>query len=47
MTHIVTSLCVRDRGCIEVCRWSVVPGQPLRNGFGFISIVLYGAARAS
>mgnify|MGYP003565651528 CR=1 FL=1 len=30
MTHIVTSLCVRDRGCIEVCPVEcMVPGQPV------------------
>jgi len=29
MTHIITSLCVRDRGCIEVCPVEcIVPGQP-------------------
>ena len=27
MTHIITSLCVRDRGCIEVCPVEcMVPG---------------------
>ena len=30
MTHIVTSLCVRDRGCIDVCPVEcMLPGQPL------------------
>ena len=30
MTHIITSLCVRDRGCIEVCPVEcIVPGQPV------------------
>jgi NAD-dependent dihydropyrimidine dehydrogenase PreA subunit len=30
MTHIITSLCVRDRGCIEVCPVEcMVPGQPV------------------
>ena len=30
MTHIVTSLCVRDRGCIDVCPVEcMVPGFPL------------------
>ncbi len=30
MTHIVTSLCVRDGGCIEVCPVDcIVPGQPI------------------
>ena len=30
MTHIITSLCVRDRGCIEVCPVEcMVPGQPI------------------
>lgn len=29
MTHVITSLCVRDRGCIEVCPVEcIVPGQP-------------------
>ena len=29
MTHIVTSLCVRDRGCIDVCPVEcMVPGNP-------------------
>jgi ferredoxin len=28
MTHIITSLCVRDRGCIEVCPVEcIIPGQ--------------------
>jgi len=30
MTHIITSLCVRDRGCIEVCPVEcMVPGEPV------------------
>ncbi len=30
MTHIITSLCVRDRGCIEVCPVEcIVPGHPI------------------
>jgi ferredoxin len=30
MTHIITSLCLRDRGCIEVCPVDcIVPGQPV------------------
>ena len=30
MTHIITSLCVRDRGCIDVCPVEcMIPGQPL------------------
>ena len=30
MTHIITSLCIRDRGCIEVCPVEcMVPGQPV------------------
>ena len=30
MTHIITSLCIRDRGCIEVCPVEcIVPGQPV------------------
>jgi ferredoxin len=29
MTHIITSLCLRDRGCIEVCPVEcIVPGVP-------------------
>ncbi|MCJ7701747.1 MAG: ferredoxin family protein [Anaerolineales bacterium] len=29
MTHIITSLCVRDGGCIEVCPVDcIVPGDP-------------------
>ncbi len=28
MTHVITSLCVRDRGCIEVCPVEcIIPGQ--------------------
>jgi ferredoxin len=28
MTHIITSLCVRDRGCIEVCPVEcIIPGK--------------------
>jgi len=30
MTHIITSLCLRDRGCIEVCPVEcIVPGEPV------------------
>jgi len=30
MTHIITSLCLRDGGCIEVCPVDcIVPGKPL------------------
>jgi ferredoxin len=30
MTHIITSLCLRDGGCIEVCPVEcIVPGQPI------------------
>lgn len=30
MTYIVTSLCVRDRGCIDVCPVEcMIPGQPI------------------
>ena len=30
MTHIITSLCVRDRGCIDVCPVEcMIPGQPV------------------
>lgn len=30
MTHIITSLCLRDGGCIEVCPVDcIVPGQPI------------------
>jgi ferredoxin len=29
MTHIITSLCIRDRGCIEVCPVEcMIPGFP-------------------
>ena len=29
MTHIITSLCVRDRGCVEVCPVEcIIPGNP-------------------
>ncbi len=29
MTHIITSLCLRDGGCIEVCPVEcIIPGQP-------------------
>jgi ferredoxin len=29
MTHIITSLCLRDRGCIDVCPVEcIVPGKP-------------------
>lgn len=30
MAYIITSLCLRDRGCIEVCPVDcIVPGQPI------------------
>jgi ferredoxin len=30
MTHIITSLCLRDSGCVEVCPVEcIVPGKPL------------------
>ena len=30
MTHIITSLCLRDRGCIDVCPVEcIVPGVPV------------------
>jgi ferredoxin len=30
MTHIITSLCLRDRGCIDVCPVEcIVPGSPV------------------
>ena len=30
MTHIITSLCVRDRGCIDVCPVEcIIPGEPI------------------
>ena len=30
MTHIITSLCLRDGGCIEVCPVEcIIPGQPI------------------
>ena len=29
MTHIITSLCLRDSGCVEVCPVEcIVPGKP-------------------
>jgi hypothetical protein len=29
MTHIITSLCLRDAGCVEVCPVEcIVPGKP-------------------
>ncbi len=38
MTHIITSLCVRDRGCIEVCPVEcIVPGNP-DDGFPMVYI---------
>jgi ferredoxin len=31
MTHIITSLCLRDGGCIEVCPVDcIVPGEPIK-----------------
>ena len=30
MTHIITSLCLRDAGCVEVCPVEcIIPGKPL------------------
>jgi len=30
MTHIITSLCLRDAGCVEVCPVEcIVPGKPI------------------
>lgn len=30
MTHIITSLCLRDAGCVEVCPVEcIVPGEPV------------------
>jgi ferredoxin len=30
MTHIITSLCLRDSGCVDVCPVEcIVPGQPV------------------
>jgi ferredoxin len=30
MTHVITSLCLRDGGCVEVCPVEcIVPGKPL------------------
>jgi ferredoxin len=30
MTHIITSLCLRDGGCLEVCPVEcIIPGQPV------------------
>lgn len=38
MTHIITSLCVRDRGCIEVCPVEcIIPGNPA-DGFPMVYI---------
>jgi len=38
MTHIITSLCVRDRGCIEVCPVEcIIPGNPA-DGFPLVYI---------
>jgi NAD-dependent dihydropyrimidine dehydrogenase PreA subunit len=38
MTHVITSLCVRDRGCIEVCPVEcIVPGLP-KDGFPMVYI---------
>lgn len=38
MTHVITSLCLRDRGCIEVCPVEcIVPGQ-LAAGFPMVYI---------
>ncbi|HMZ07669.1 MAG TPA: ferredoxin family protein [Anaerolineales bacterium] len=38
MTHIITSLCVRDRGCIEVCPVEcIIPGNPTE-GFPMVYI---------
>jgi ferredoxin len=32
MTHIITSLCLRDRGCIEVCPVEcIIPGEPIKD----------------
>lgn len=38
MTHIITSLCVRDRGCVEVCPVEcIIPGNPA-DGFPMLYI---------
>ena len=30
MTHIITSLCLRDSGCVDVCPVEcIVPGKPV------------------
>ena len=32
MTHIITSLCLRDGACVEVCPVEcIVPGQPVND----------------
>jgi ferredoxin len=32
MTHIITSLCLRDSGCVEVCPVEcIVPGKPIED----------------
>ena len=39
MTHIITSLCLRDSGCVEVCPVEcIVPGKPTKSGPGTTSI---------
>ncbi len=38
MTHVITSLCLRDRGCIEVCPVEcIVPGQ-IQDGYPMVYI---------
>lgn len=38
MTHIITSLCVRDRGCIEVCPVEcIIPGN-IADGYPMVYI---------
>lgn len=38
MTHIVTSLCLRDRGCIDVCPVECMVPGPAANGWPMIYI---------
>jgi len=36
MTHIITSLCLRDSGCVEVCPVEcITPGKPVEQWPGF------------
>jgi ferredoxin len=36
MTHVITSLCLRDSGCVEVCPVEcITPGKPVEKWPGF------------